>query len=85
MLEIEAESRPTSSNLNPLHLCKLHPEEVTAMVTQLACDRCKQNTQDSQGHLMIFYLLLQTASSSCFTFFGLPAFLPPLSDSKKNR
>lgn len=53
------------------------------MVTQMAHDRSKQNTQGSWGHLM-FYLLLSTAASSCLSFFSLPAFLPPLSDSRKD-
>lgn len=32
----------------------------------------------------MFYLLLSTAASSWFSFFSLPAFLPPLSDSRKD-
>lgn len=78
-------TKTTSSNLEPLHLSKLHPET--------GGDSCGQAAGLCQiqalypavlGPHPIFYLLLQTAASSCLPFFSLPAFLPPLSDSKKD-
>lgn len=82
---MEAESKPPHlTSILPTCVNCIHGEEVTAVGMQLACGRCEQNTQDSWGHLM-FYLLLQIATSSCFPFFSSPDFLPPLSDSKTGR
>lgn len=78
-------TKTTSSNLEPLHLSKLHPETGGDSCGQAAglC-QIQASYPAVLGPHPIFYLLLRTAASSCLPFFSLPAFLPPLSDSKKD-
>lgn len=72
---MEAESRPPCLT-STLYTCVncIQREKVTAMVKQLACDRCEQNTQDSWGPFDILFV----APNSCiflFFFFYLIACL----------